>query len=211
MNCPYCKKPIQNDLLYCKECGMPLHRVEHESHQVDAYWEDVNSSVKKHNERILSAASHAVKKEKRIRRRKNVRLISICTILVAVVVTIATLILSLQKANKEKLDFIHQNAIGETFETHDGGMFLFSGDERDLITVTFTNEKSLDYIYGEYTFLLKSDNTTEWREEKIYEHESRNYEFQISFFGNVTLLVDGETYDVELHDDETLHKILFFD
>ena len=57
---------------------------------------------------------------------------------------------------------------------------------------------------------MSESNKLSWSENEIYETATYAYDLSISFWGKVSILINGETYEVNLDDDGSVRSINFY-
>lgn len=212
MICPYCKKETSTDVDFCPNCGqMILQSKVDGTSKVDGYWQEVNKSTAEDQTRYQTA----VAKEAKETRAKRIRIILSIIVLAIISLVAVVLISSHSQNNAHKLQFAQNSMIGETYSDHDGGFALFNGDKKNRIIVEILDHNKLKYSRGNYTFRLKETasggHSISWTENEIYEAETYTYQLSISFFGKMTITINGKTYDVSVSDDGTVSGIVFYE
>ena len=212
MICPYCKKECSSNVDFCPNCGQQIISSNRDgSSKVDGYWKEVNKSAAEEQTRYQTAAAQEAR-ETRAKRNK----VLLAIIVLAVISLLAVVLISNHSQNNaQKLQFARDSMIGETYSDHDGGFALFNGDKKNRIIVEILDGNNLKYSRGNYTFRLKETtsggHSISWTENDIYETATYTYELSISFFGEMTITINGDTYDISVSDDGTVSGIIFYE
>lgn len=179
--------------------------------KVDGYWHEVNKSAAENQTRYQNAVAKEVKEIKAKRQKIILSIIAFAVIAVLTVV----FVVSHNQSNTQKLQFAQDSMIGETYSDHDGGFALFNGDKKNRIIVEILDDNRLKYSRGNNTFRLKETasggHSISWTENDIYETATYTYDMSISFFGKMTITINGDTYEISVSDDGTVSGIIFYE
>lgn len=202
MRCPYCNCELSAESKFCDKCGQELRTVADSSQTSKNYWEDYQKKVEKE---VLLDREMVAQTKKQNRKARNATIICI-TICLAILAAIAFLIVSKNKANKKILENIHEQMVGQEYDDSEDNI-LWHGDDTDRCIITILSEDQLEFIEGNYKMLLDDDNHITWTENEIYRKETHTYSLSISFFGKVSIAIQGRDYEVEIWDDGSVRMI----
>ena len=205
MKCPVCGKELDEKNIFCPNCGQAISQPNTSSASFNNYWNENNAASQKHvteqKEKAAEALSEIRKKRIATFLRVVILSIVICVIVLFVVVK--------NSNNKKKLSAVHESMIGKTYNDTSASSF-WAGDSCDRTIVTIIDEEMLEYTEGNYRSHLSESNKLNWIENEIYETATYTYELSISFFGKISILINGETYEVNQDDDGSVKNIVFY-
>ena len=205
MECPFCKKDINESAIFCPNCGQLLeNNLRFQS--VDNYWDDINTKTKKEIENHEREIYEKKKSKRKVRAKKFFKVFFVCLVILILSCTVYVLIKNHNTKNANKLNHINESMIGHTYSETSLGAFSV-GESLDRRIVTIIDNDSLTFLEGNYRSYLDDQNKLNWNENEIYQNETYSYELSISFFGKVNIYINGKEYEVNIDDDDSVSSI----
>lgn len=210
MKCKYCGAEIKPENPFCDRCGQHIDEISKSTVATNKYWKDIDA-LNNADEKKFQEAINKAKVEKRKRKfSRIIKLVIAAVIGIGVIITINIL----DSSSQEKLEFVKKSSIGKTYSDTAGAAIMAGGDERDRTIITFKDEKTLNYIRGNYTLRISKDNdgySSTWKQNQIYENRDYEYHFSTTLFGEITLECNGKSYAVDLEEDGTINTIYIYE
>lgn len=206
MKCPICGKKLEEIATFCPNCGQNISHFDTSSASFNNYWNENNMASQKH---IFEQKEKEAEALSKIRKKRMVKLTRFAIICIAICVVVLFALVK-NSNNKQILSVVHESMIGQKYsDTSDYAFFV--GDSCDRIIVTILDEETLEYTEGNYRSHMSESNKLSWSENEIYETATYTYDLSISFWGKVSILINGETYEVTLNDDGSVYSIIFYE
>lgn len=205
MKCPVCGKELDEKTIFCPNCGQAISQPDTSSASFNSYWNENNAASQKH---ITEQKEKAAEVLSEIRKKRTATFFRFVILCIAICV-IALFAVVKNSNNKQALSAAHESMIGKTYSDTSASSF-WVGDSCDRKIVTITDEETLEYTKGNYRSHMSESNKLSWSENEIYETATYAYDLSISFWGKVSILINGETYEVNLDDDGSVRSINFY-
>lgn len=205
MKCPVCGNKLDEQNIFCPNCGQAISQSDTSSASFNNYWNGHNAASQKH---ITEQKEKAAEVLSGIRKKRTATFFRFVILCIAICV-IALFAVAKNSNNKQALSTAYESMIGKTYSDTSASTF-FVGDSCDRKIVTITDTKTLEYTKGNYRSHLSESNKLSWSENEIYETATYAYDLSISFWGKVSILINGETYEVNLDDDGSVSSINFY-
>lgn len=205
MKCPVCGKELDGKTIFCPNCGQAISQPDTSSASFNSYWNENNAASQKH---ITEQKEKAAEVLCEIRKKRTATLFRFVILCIAICV-IALFAVVKNSNNKQALSAAHESMIGKTYSDTSASTF-WVGDLCDRKIVTITDEETLEYTKGSYRSHMSESNKLSWSENEIYEKAAYAYDLSILFLGEVSILINGETYEVNLDDDGSVRSINFY-
>lgn len=211
MICPYCKKTLIEGVEFCSKCGQTITNLSENTDNTNRYWKDIDT-LNAANERKRLNAIQKSKSEAQARTLSTIRKV---IILIVMMVAFVIIVLLLNRSRQEKLEFVRNDAIGNTYSDSTSAGIMFNGEKKDRIIVNIKDEKTLTYTHGNYTLQIYSNEdgySSSWKENEIYDACDYEYVFKASLLGKITLEFNQKSYEVEINDEDgTINSINFYE
>lgn len=192
MVCPYCKKEIENGLVYCPNCGQIISGNESQD-KVDSYWEDIN-----HKDEIRFKQSESFIEKERLeiknRNKKKAKLL-ITLLIIGILVVIS--FSKYQQYQTEMISEVKEGLFRKTFTTrtsHSKGFSIYY----EYYQLTFKEKDKVIYAY------IKTQGPAE-DDEKPVVQGTYPYNVVRTFTGKYRLNVHGVAFELKV-DEENIPK-----
>lgn len=213
MKCPVCGKELEEKTIFCPNCGQAISQPDISSDSFNSYWNENNVASQK---QITAQKEKAAEVLSEIRKKRTTRFFRFVILCVAIC-AVALFIIIKNSNNRQTLSAAHESMLGKTYSDEiniaaKSWWIIEPGKSYDRLIVTIIDSETLEYTKGNYRFQLDNIDDhykTTWNENEIYETTTYSYELSISFWGKVSILINGETYEVNLDDDGSVRSINF--
>ncbi len=203
MECPFCKKNINENATFCPNCGQLLENsLRYQS--VDNYWDNINTQTKKEIENHKQEIYEKKKSKRKVRAKNFFKVFFVCLIILVLCYIGYILIENHNTKNENRLSHISESMIGKSYCDPESVPGYWNGGTYDVIIVELLDNENLTYTYGKYRFSTSKglNNPTAWEKIEIYEQRNLPYKLSISFLGKVTIYINGKEYEVNIDNDD---------
>lgn len=195
MICPYCKKEITVDTGFCPECGQDISN-SIRPNQSDSYWTNIN---RENTERSKEYKNFVHKEKQKMHTRRAKTLVS--TVLILILLVAGTLgILKFQRYQAQMINQVKAELVGKTLTAHSTHMEGLGWIHHEYWQLSFVDESNLDYAYIQTVGPAKDDEQPEYK-------GTYSYKVSRSIIGKYTINVNGDTYELNVNDENVPRSI----
>lgn len=189
MICPYCKKEIMVNTIFCPECGQNISNSTREN-QSDSYWKNVNREDAERSQEYKNLVN---KEKQEVRTRKNKALVS--TVLILIVFAAGAFgIFKFQQYQTQMINQVKTELVGETMTAHSSHMEGLGWIYHEYWQLSFVDESNLDYAYIQTVGPAENDEQPQYK-------GTYSYTVSRSVTGKYTIKVNGTTYELKVNDE----------
>ena len=195
MICPYCKKEVQLEDVFCPECGQIVQN-SGKQERSDAYWKVIN---REDTERFRTDKSYndEMKRSRSLLRNKKAVAAAVLLLVIGVVCLCT---FRYMQFNDQMIAEVRSNLIGKTMTATSNHMEGLGSIYYEYWQLTFLSDGTVRYAYIETAGPAESD-------EKPKYQGTYSYTISRSLTGKYTILVDGATYELEVSGDNVPWRI----
>lgn len=189
MVCPYCNIEIQSDSPFCPHCGQSIQSAGHLK-GTDTYWKNVSNEQAENYDTYKSTIDESQRAINSKRMKKRIA----AAVLAILIAGVSLGIFRYQQFNSQMVFQVRNKLIGRTLTATSDHMEGLGFLYYEYWQLTFTDDQNVRYAYIETAGPAEADEDPRYQ-------GTYHYTLTRSITGKYTILVNGETYELSVNNN----------